>query len=91
MDFIDPEQLEEPVEIEKAIDEPVLLYRNLGDGQLQTFSLQIIRSRESSYSAPYYLLTVESRKGSSSSGKNSGKVKPGGIWGSGHFYKCLYR
>ena len=73
MDFINPEQLKEPVEIEKAIDEPVMLYRNLDDGQLQTFSLQIIRSRESSYSAPYYLLTVESRKGSSSSVKTAEK------------------
>jgi hypothetical protein len=45
MDFINPEQLKEPVEIEKAISEPVLLYRNLGDGELQTFSLQIIRSK----------------------------------------------
>ncbi|MBN2267400.1 MAG: hypothetical protein JW725_03615 [Candidatus Babeliaceae bacterium] len=80
MDFINPEQLKEPVEIEKAIDEPVLLYCNLGDGELQTFSLRIIRSQESSYSAPYYLLTIESRKGSSSSSKNGGKVKPGGIW-----------
>jgi hypothetical protein len=80
MGFINPEQLKEPVEIEKAIDEPVLLYRNLGDGELQTFSLRIIQSQESSYSAPYYLLTIESRKGSSSSSKNGGKVKPGGIW-----------
>ena len=80
MGFINPEQLKEPVEIEKAIDEPVLLYRNLGDGELQTFSLRIVRSQESSYSAPYHLLTVESRNGSSSSSENGGKLKPGGIW-----------
>jgi hypothetical protein len=80
MGFINPEQLKKPVEIEKSIDEPVLLYRNLGDGELQTFSLRIIRSQGSSYSAPYHLLTVESRKGNSSSSENGGKLKPGGIW-----------
>lgn len=80
MGFINPEQLKEPVEIEKAIDEPVLLYRNLGDGELHTFALRIIRSQESSYLVPYHLLTVESRNGNSSSNENGGKLKPGGIW-----------
>ncbi|MGB2866395.1 MAG: PLD nuclease N-terminal domain-containing protein [Sedimentisphaerales bacterium] len=80
MGFINPEQLNEPVEIERPINEPVLFYRRLGDGELQTFALRIIRSQESSYLAPYHLLTVESRKGSSSSSENGGKVKPGGIW-----------
>ena len=80
MGFINPEQLNEPVEIEKPINEPVLFYRRLGDGELQTFALRIIRSQESSYLVPYHLLTVESRKGSSSSSENSGKIKPGGIW-----------
>lgn len=80
MGFINPEQLNEPIEIEKTINEPVLFYRRLGDGELQTFALRIIRSQESSYSVPYHLLTVESRKGSSSSSENGGKVKPGGIW-----------
>lgn len=80
MGFINPEQLNEPIEIEKPINEPVLFYRRLGDGELQTFALRIIRSQESSYLVPYHLLTVESRKGSSSSSENGGKVKPGGIW-----------
>ena len=80
MGFINPEQLMEPVEIEKPINEPILFYRCLGDGELQTFALRIVRSQESSYLVPYYLLTVESRKGSSSSSENGGKVKPGGIW-----------
>jgi len=80
MGFINPEQLSEPVEIEKPINEPVLFYRRLGDGELQTFALRIIRSQESSYLAPYHLLTVESRKGSSSSSESGGKVKPGGVW-----------
>jgi hypothetical protein len=80
MGFINPEQLKEPFEIEKSIDEPVLFYRYLDDGELQTFALRIIRSQESSYSAPYHLLTVESRNGGSSSTENRGKLGPGGIW-----------
>ena len=80
MGFINPEQLSEPVEIEKPINEPVLFYHRLDDGELHTFALRIIRSQESSYSGPYHLLTVESRKGSSSSSENGGKVEPGGIW-----------
>ena len=80
MGFINPEQLNEPVEIEKSINEPVLFCRRLDDGELQTFALRIIRSQESSYSVPYHLLTVESRKESSSSSENGGNVKPGGIW-----------
>jgi len=80
MGFINPEQLEEPVEIEKSIDEPVLFYRHLDDGELQTFALRIVRSQESLHSAPYHLLTVESRNGSSRSSENGGKLGPGGIW-----------
>jgi hypothetical protein len=80
MGFINPEQLKGPIEIEKSINEPVLFYRRLGDGELETFALRIIPSQEPSHSAPYNLLTVESRKGTSSSSENSGKIRPGGIW-----------
>jgi len=80
MGFINPEQIKEPIEIEKSINEPVLFYRRLGDGELETFALRIIPSQEPSYLAPYNLLTVESRKGGSSSSENSGKIKPGGVW-----------
>ncbi len=80
MGFINPEQLNDPIEIEKPINEPVLFYRRLGDGELQTVALRIIRSQESSYLVPYHLLTVESRKGSSSSSENGGKVMPDGVW-----------
>jgi hypothetical protein len=80
MGFINPEQLKEPVEFEKSINEPVLFYHHLDDGELQTFALRIIPSYESSYSMPYYLLTVESREGSSSSSENEGKLRPGDVW-----------
>ena len=80
MGFINIEQLTEPMEIERSINEPVLFYQRLDDGELKTFALRVIHSQEPSYSVPYQLLTVESRKGSSSSSENGGKVKPGGIW-----------
>jgi hypothetical protein len=78
--FINPEQLDGPIEIEKSINEPILFYWPLKDGELQTFALKIVRSQESSYLTPYHLLTVESSNGSSSMSENSGKVKPGGVW-----------
>ena len=80
MGFINIEQLTEPMEIEKSINEPVLFYQRLDDGELKTFALRVIRSQEPSYSVPYQLLTVESQKGSSSSSENGGKVQPGGAW-----------
>jgi len=80
MGFINIEQLTEPMEIERSINEPVLFYQRLDDGDLKTFALRVIRSQEPSYSVPYQLLTVESQKGSSSSSENGGNVKPGGVW-----------
>jgi hypothetical protein len=80
MGFINIERLTEPMEVERSIDEPVLFYQRLDDGELKTFALRVIRSQEPSYSVPYQLLTVESQKGSSSSSENVGKVKPGGDW-----------
>jgi hypothetical protein len=80
MGFINTEQLTEPMEIERSINEPVLFYQRLDDGELKTFALWVIRSQEPSYSVPYQLLTVESQKGSSSSSENGGKVQPGGAW-----------
>jgi len=80
MGFINIEQLTESMEIERSINEPVLFYQSLDDGELKTFALRVIRSQEPSYSMPYQLLTVESQKGSSSSSENGGKVKPGGTW-----------
>jgi len=80
MGFINIEQITEPMEIERSINEPVLFYQRLDDGELKTYALRVIRSQEPSYSVPYQLLTVESQKGSSSSSENGGKVKPDGVW-----------
>ena len=80
MGFINTARLKEPLEIEKAINEPVLLYSSLSDGELQTFALRIISSQESRYLMPYNLLIVESRNGSLSSSENSGKIQSDGVW-----------
>jgi len=80
MGFINIEQLTERMEIERSIDEPVLFYQRLDDDELKTFALRVIHSQEPSSTMPYQLLTVESRKRSSSSRENVGKVKPDGAW-----------
>jgi len=80
MGFLNAEQLTKPLEVERALDEPVVFYRRLDDGDLRTFALRIVRSREPSSSVPYRLLTVEKRKNSSSSSQTDGKIKPDGVW-----------
>jgi hypothetical protein len=78
--FINIELLKEPIETEKSINEPVLFYRHVNDGGLQTFALRVVRSHESSGLMPYHLLTVESLNGSISSTENNGKMKSNGTW-----------
>jgi hypothetical protein len=78
--FINIERLKEPIETEKSINEPVLFYRHVNDGGLQTFALRVVRSHESSGLMPYHLLTVESMNGSVSSSENSGKMKSNDTW-----------
>ena len=78
--FVNVEQLKEPIETEKSINEPVLFYRHVNDGELQTFALRVVRSHGSSGSVPYHLLTVESLNGNVSSSENSGKMKSDGTW-----------
>jgi hypothetical protein len=80
MGFINTEQLTKPLEIKRALDEPALFYRRLDGGNLQTFALRVMRSREPSPSAPYRLLTVEKRQGTSGSSETGGRVKPDGGW-----------
>jgi hypothetical protein len=78
--FINIERLNKPIETEKSINEPVLFYRHVNDGELQTFALRVVRSHESSDLMPYHLLTVESLNGSINSSENIGKMKPDGTW-----------
>ncbi len=80
MGFVNAEQLREPLQIERALEESVLFYRHLDNGELQTFALRVIRSREPSSSALYRLLIVEKHQGSSSSSEIGGRVKPDGVW-----------
>jgi hypothetical protein len=78
--FINIERLKEPIETEKSVNEPVLFYRRLNDGELQTFALRVVRSHGSSGLVHYNLLTVENLNGSVSSSENSGKIMPDGTW-----------
>jgi hypothetical protein len=78
--FVNVEQLTEPLEIKRALDEPVLFSRRLDSGELRTFALRVIRSREPLSPVPYRLLTVEKSKGSSRSSETGGRIESDGIW-----------
>lgn len=78
--FVNAEQLTEPLKTERALDEPVLLYRRLDGSRLHTFALRVVRSLEAPLPAPYGLLIVEKRGGRSSSSQTAGKVRPDGVW-----------
>lgn len=78
--FVNAGQLTEPLKAEKGPDEPVLLYRRLGNGQFHTFALRVTRSRDASSSASYVLLVIESREGRLSSSEAAGADGPGGAW-----------
>jgi len=79
--FVSAGQLTEPLKAERGPDEPVLLYRRLGNGQFHTFALRVTRSRDASSSASYVLLVIESREGRSSSSEAAGADGPNGAWG----------
>lgn len=79
--FVSAGQLAEPLKAERGLDEPVLLYRRLDNGQFHTFALRVTRSRDASSSASYVLLVVENREGRSSSFEAAGADRPGGAWG----------
>lgn len=78
--FIDAGQLKEPLKAEKGLDEPVLFYQRLDNGQSHTFALYVTRSRDISSLSPWVLHIIESREGRSSSIEAIGSVKPGGAW-----------
>ena len=78
--FVNTERLTEPLKVERALGEPVLLYRRLDGGRLHTFALRVVRSFEVPLLAPYGLLVVEKREGPSSSSQTAGRVRPDGVW-----------
>ncbi|MFH1716254.1 MAG: PLD nuclease N-terminal domain-containing protein [Planctomycetota bacterium] len=78
--FTNAEKIAEPLEIERGLNEPVLFYRRIDSGELQTLALRVINSREQSSSAPYQLLTVQKRRGSSSVNETDGNLRPDGVW-----------
>lgn len=80
MGFINVQEITEPLKIERRLDKPVLFYRRLEDGELQTLVLWVIRWREPSPLESYRLLTVQRQKGSSSSSETGGRVRKDGVW-----------
>jgi hypothetical protein len=78
--FVNAEQLTEPLKVEKALGQPVLLYRRLDGGRLHTFALRVVRLFDAPSPAPYGLLVVEKREGPSSSSQTAGSVRPDGVW-----------
>ena len=78
--FVNAGQLSGPLEIEKALDEPVLLYRRLDDGRLRTVALQVVRSRDVTSPSPYGLLAVDRREERSNASETAGTTGPDGSW-----------
>ena len=78
--FINVGEINGQISVKRNLDEPLLFYRRLDDGELHTITLRVIRSQEPSPVRSYCLLTVEKRKGSSSSIKEDGRIEPDGTW-----------
>lgn len=78
--FVNAGQLSGPLEIEKALDEPVLLYRRLDDGRLRTVALRVVRSRDVASPSPYGLLAVDRREERSNASETAGTTGPDGSW-----------
>jgi hypothetical protein len=75
--FINVDDIDKMMIVERALGEPVLFYKVLGDGEFQTLALRIMPSREPLSSVSYRLLMVERRKGSSSSSEKDGTIERG--------------
>jgi len=78
--FINAVEIDEQITVERGLDEPLLFYRHLDDGELHTLTLRVIRSQEPLPVRSYRLLTVEKRKGSSSSVEKDGRIESDGSW-----------
>ena len=78
--FVDVGQLSEPLEVEKAFDEPVLLYRRLDDGRLRTVALRVVYSREVASAGQYVLLSVDGRDERTNAGETTGTAGADGSW-----------
>jgi hypothetical protein len=78
--FASSAQLTKPLEVTRALDEPVLLYRRLEDGRLRTIALRVVHCHDISLSVPYGLLMVDKRNGRSHSNETAGRIRPDGLW-----------
>jgi hypothetical protein len=78
--FINADEIEGQITVERGLDEPLLFYRRLDEGELHTLMLRVIRSQEPLPVRSYRLLTVEKRKGSSSSVEEDGRIESNDNW-----------
>lgn len=78
--FINTDEIEGQITVERGLDEPLLFYRRLDDEELHTLTLRVIHSQEPLPVRSYRLLTVEKRKGSSSSVEEDGRIEPNDNW-----------
>ncbi len=78
--FVNAGKLSGPLEIERALDEPVLLYRRFDDGRLRTVALRVVRSREVGSPSPYGLLAVDGREERSNASETAGTAGSDGSW-----------
>ena len=78
--FINVEEIDNRMVAERELDEPLMFYKLIEGGQLQTLTLRIVNSREPLPSTSYRLQTVEKRRGVSSSSEKDGTLGPNGKW-----------
>jgi hypothetical protein len=87
--FLNADDVRELMIVERGLNEPLLFYRRLEDGELQTVALRVVRSREPLALMPYRLLTVEKLQGTSSSSEKDGNLGPNGDWGAESYLYSL--
>jgi hypothetical protein len=78
--FVNAGQLSGPLEVERALDEPVLLYRRLDDGRLRTVALRVVHSRDVASAELYGLLAVDGRDERTNASETGGTAGPDGSW-----------
>jgi len=78
--FVNVNEIDKEMIVERGLDEPVLFYRVPEDGELQTLALRVMPSREPLPSASYRLLILEKRKGNSSTSEKDGTIVPNSSW-----------
>ncbi|MBN2182254.1 MAG: PLDc_N domain-containing protein [Sedimentisphaerales bacterium] len=78
--YINIDEIDKQMVEERGLDEPLLFYKPLEDGDIQTVALRIINSREPLHVVSYRLLAVEKHRGISNSSEKDGMLGADGSW-----------